>query len=86
MDSTFDRIHCQNKVYPYAMGHEQFVEQLAEHFPRERENLVRLRRQTTRGRRADQYRPPRARRTGRGGNEAFRNFGRRVDRRNYTRQ
>lgn len=41
MDSTFDRIHYQNKAYPYAMGHEQFVEQLAEHFPRERENLVR---------------------------------------------
>lgn len=41
MDSTFDRIHFQNKAYPYAMGHEQFVEGLAEHFPRERENLVR---------------------------------------------
>ncbi len=41
MNDTFDHIHCKTGVYPYAMGHEQFVERLTEHFPRERENLTR---------------------------------------------
>jgi len=36
---AFDQIHYHGKVYNFAMGHERFVETLAEQFPAERDNL-----------------------------------------------
>lgn len=40
-ETAFDRIYYKKGVYDYAMGHKQFVEILATHFPHERENLQR---------------------------------------------
>lgn len=42
MDATaFDKIIYQGQSYNYAMGHENFVEQLAQHFPHQRQQLKR---------------------------------------------
>lgn len=38
-EHAFDRIYYKNKVYDYAMGHNQFMESLCKTFPKERGNL-----------------------------------------------
>ena len=38
---SFDRILYGEKVYDYAIGRQQFLESLSQHFPQERENLKR---------------------------------------------
>lgn len=40
-EAAFDRIYYKEGVYNYAMGHDRFVETLAEAFPHERKNLQR---------------------------------------------
>lgn len=40
-ENAFDQIHYHGKVYNYAMGHERFIDTLAQQFPAERDNLRR---------------------------------------------
>ncbi|MBO7496045.1 MAG: FAD-dependent oxidoreductase, partial [Salinivirgaceae bacterium] len=40
-EQAFDQIHYHGKVYNFAMGHERFIDTLAQQFPAERENLRR---------------------------------------------
>lgn len=40
-EEAFDTICFQDKLYPYAMGHERFAETLSREFPKEREALQR---------------------------------------------
>lgn len=38
-EDKFDLIHFRDKAYPYAIGHERFVDTLSREFPKEREGL-----------------------------------------------
>ena len=40
-ENAFDQIHYHGKVYNFAMGHERFIDTLAQQFPAERQNLQR---------------------------------------------
>lgn len=40
-EDAFDRIYYHGKVYNFAMGHERFIDTLAQQFPSERDNLRR---------------------------------------------
>lgn len=41
-EDGFDVINIEGREYKHAMGHENFIETLSEHFPKERENIKRI--------------------------------------------